>query len=107
MMTGQFFWIMKNGEPEKVSDDEFGDLVTRNTLVQHVAKTDVDPFFVSTVILPIPIYSWDSGSPEFETMVFNGNSSVHVDRCKTLEEARAMHITTVARLQAGTLELDE
>jgi hypothetical protein len=68
------------------------------TADRKVALTEVGPFVVSTVFLPIGVEAMFRRPPRlFETIVFRDGSPDEVTRTETWAEAEALHASMVAK----------
>lgn len=79
------------------------------TADRHIAKTPVGKYDVSTVFSGLN-HNFGGGNPPllFETTVFrhdDGSREHYCNRYSTYTEAEEGHAATVAKLEAGTLEM--
>ncbi len=107
-LEGHHWWILRDGEPIKVSFAEYCDWNQRPfEETRQVAEAFVDQLDgsvrVSTVFLSID-HKWRYGPPIlFETMVFGGPEDIDgwQERYATLSEAKAGHARIVESLTKG------
>lgn len=100
MLTHRPYYILDaNNQPVPVDDIlEWGRFFAKAD--RHVAKTDINGVFISTVFLGIDHRLDDSGPPLlFETMVFGGVLNEYQWRYSSWDDALTGHKTAVRKVR--------
>lgn len=85
------YYMLKNGEPEVVTMEEWAKATENNKYDPHVAETDIGEVRVSTVLLPFDHSHTRGVTSIFETTIFGGTHGGKMWRCGTVEDARQQH----------------
>lgn len=94
------FYILKGKKPKLVDLKTWANWSIEHTAARHVAKTDVDNVYISTVFLGLDHSLGYGGQPLlFETMVFGGKLNEYQERCSTWEQAERQHKSVVTKVQ--------